>query len=96
MTAMTWSDDEEFGSKNKAEPKEIANLCLMAHEDEDKVLNSNSSQISFDELQDAFDELMIEFKKVRIKNSLIKKMVSTLSKDNEDLQNEKKKMRFVF
>ena len=60
----------------------------MAHEDEDEVPNSNSSQISFDELQDAFDELIIEFKKVGIKNSLLKKMVSTLSKDNEDLQNK--------
>ena len=82
MAAVTWSDGEESGSENKVE---VANLCLMAHEDEDEVSNSNSSQISFDELQDAFDELMIEFKKVGIKSSLLKKMVSTLSKDNEDL-----------
>ena len=56
MAAMTWSDDEEFGSENEIEAKEV----------------------------DAFDELMIEFKKVGIKNSLLKKMASTLSKDNED------------
>ena len=67
MAALTWSYDEESGSKNKVEPKEVANLCLMAHEDEDEVSNSNISPISFDELQDTFDELMIEFKKIEIK-----------------------------
>ena len=52
----------------------------MAHEDENKVSNSNSSQITFNELQDAFDELMVEFKKVGIKNNFLKKMITTLSK----------------
>ena len=88
MVAMTWSDDKEFGSKDEVEPKEVANLCLMAHEDEDEVSNSNSSQINFNELQDVFDELMAEFKKVVIKNSLLKKMVTTISKENENLQKE--------
>ena len=31
---------------------------------------------------------MAEFKKVRIKNSLLKKMIITISKENEDLQKE--------
>ena len=43
----------------------MANICLMAHEDEDEVFNSNSSQITFNELQDVFDELMSEFFKNR-------------------------------
>ena len=90
---MTWSDDEESGSKDENEPKEVANLCLMAHEDKDEVSNSNSSQITFNELQDAFDELMSEFKKVRIKNSLLKKMIVTLSKENEDLQKENEDLK---
>ena len=90
MAAMTWRDDEESGSENETEPKEVANLCLMAHEDEDEVSNSNSSQITFNELQDAFDELMSEFKKVEIKNSLLKKMITTLSKENKDLQKDLK------
>ena len=42
MVAMTWSDNEESGSKNDAKHKKVANLCLMAHEDEDEVSNSNS------------------------------------------------------
>ena len=88
MAAMTWSDDKEFGSEDEAESKEVANLCLMAYGDEYEVSNSNSSQITFNELQDAFDELMSEFKKIGIKNSLLKKMINNLSKENEDLQNE--------
>ena len=75
---MTWSDDEESGSEDEADPKEVTNFYLMAHEDEDEVSNSNSSQITFNELQDAFDELMVEFKKVKIKNSLPKKTIHTL------------------
>ena len=85
MAAMTWSDDEESGSEDKAYLKEVANLCLMAHEDKDEISNSSSSQIIFNELQNVFNELMVEFKKVRIKNSLLKKMITTLSKENEDL-----------
>ena len=29
MVAMTWSDNEESDSEDEAEPKEVANLCLM-------------------------------------------------------------------
>ena len=88
MAAMTWSNDEKFSSKDEAKPKEVANLCLMAHEDGDEVSNSNSSQITFNELQDAFDKLIAEFKKLGIKNNLLKKMITTFSKDNEDLQKQ--------
>ena len=50
MVAMSWSDDEESGSKDEAEPKEVANLCLMAHEDENEVSIPNSSQFTFNVL----------------------------------------------
>ena len=59
---MTWSDDEESGSKEEAKRKEVANLCLIAHEEENEVSTSNSSQFTFNELQDTFDVLMAEFK----------------------------------
>ena len=62
----------------------------MAHEDEDEVSNSNSSQITFNKLQDAFDELMSEFKSIGIKNSLLKNMITTLSEENKNLQKETK------
>ena len=93
MTIMTWSDNEESGSEDEAEPKEMTNLCLMAHEDGDEVSNSNSSQITFNELQDGFDKLIVEFKKLGIKNNLLKKMITTLSKGNEDLQKENEDLK---
>ena len=34
MADMTWSNDKESGSEDEAELEEIANLCLMAHEEE--------------------------------------------------------------
>ena len=36
---------------------------------------------------------MSEFKKVEIKNSLLKKMIATLSKENEDLQKENEDLK---
>ena len=36
---------------------------------------------------------MSEFKKVKIKNSLLKNMITTLSKENEDLQKENKDLK---
>ena len=73
MASMTQSDDEEFSTEYEAEPRQVANFCLMAHEDEEEVFTSNSSQTTFNELQDTFDELMAKFKKVRIKNSFLEK-----------------------
>ena len=93
MTAMTWSDDEESGSEDEDKPKEVANLCLISQDDEDEVSTSNSSQITLNELQDIFDELMAEFKKMGIKNSLLKKMISTLSKENEDFLKENEDLK---
>ena len=57
----TWSDS--YTSDN--DDKEVANLCLMAH-DEPKV-SSNANTYSFDELQDAFDELALEFEVMNLK-----------------------------
>ena len=52
----------------------------MTHEEENEVSTSNSSQFTFNELQDIFDDLLAEFKKVEIKNSLLKKMIFTILK----------------
>ena len=57
----TWSDS--YTSDN--DDKEVANLCLMAH---DKLkVSSNANTYSFDELQDAFDELALEFEVMNLK-----------------------------
>ena len=86
MNAMTWNDDEESNSEEEAKPKEVANLYLIAHEKDNEVPTSNSSQFTFNELQDAFDDLFFEFKKIKIKNSILKRTISTLFKENEFLQ----------
>ena len=79
----TWSDSDT--SDNDEE--EVANLCLMAH-DEPKVL-SNANTYSFDELQDAFDELALEFEAMNLKykkmNSKLKEENKTLSMTNSNL-----------
>ena len=62
MATITWSDDEEFNSEEEPEHKEMANLYLMEHEKGNELSTSNSSQFTFNELQDTFDVLMAEFK----------------------------------
>ena len=50
MATMTWSDDEEYSSEEEAKPKEVENLCLMVHEEQNEVSTSNSSQVTFNKL----------------------------------------------
>ena len=72
------SDDSDFETdicKN-----EVANLCLMALEDE---VNDNS--FPFDKLQTAFDELHDEFKKLSLKSNCQKKIIFSFSQENEFL-----------
>ena len=73
MAAITWSDDDESASEEENEPQEVANLCLMANEKESEVSSPNSSQFTFNELQDAFDELIVEFKKMESKIVFLKR-----------------------
>ena len=85
MATITWSVDEESSSEEEAESKEVANIYLISHEEENKVSIFSSYQFTFNELQDAFDDLIVEFKKVEIKNSFLENMISTISKENEGL-----------
>ena len=88
MVVMTWSDDKESGSEDEAEPKEVANLRFMTHEEDNEVSTSNSSQFTHNELQNTFDDLFFKFKKMGIKNSIFQRMISIIFKKNEDLQKE--------
>jgi len=82
--------EEEVSTSGRKEEKfiheehEENHLCLMGHNEE--VSNSNSNMIvySYDELQNAFDELYGEFEKVVLKNKVLKKQISTLSKNNSN------------
>ena len=52
----------------------------MGHNKEVSNSNSNTNELSYEELQDVFDELYMEFEKMILKNSDLKKQISLLSK----------------
>ena len=92
MTA-TWSDSDESSLE---EDEEIANLCLMAKEE-----NSSSDEnedvydlYTFDELQDTFNDLSSRFKKLGYKHIVLKKNFSKLKAKVKAL--EKQKEIFLF
>ncbi len=75
------------GKKNEEsihEEQEKNHLCLMGHEQEVSNSSSSMNECSYDELQDAFNELYGEFEKVILKNKVLKKQISTLSKSNSN------------
>ncbi|KAK8625938.1 hypothetical protein V6N13_057093 [Hibiscus sabdariffa] len=82
----SWSDEEP----SDEDEEEIANLCLMALDDEPKV-TSNSSLCdlsynelfeTYEELQEVYDELVEKYKESILKN---KKIISDLKNDNDSL-----------
>ncbi|KAK8661446.1 hypothetical protein V6N13_091050 [Hibiscus sabdariffa] len=82
----TWSDEES----SDEDEEEVANLCLMALDDEPKV-TSNSSLCdlsynelfeTYEELQEVYDELVDKYKESILKN---KKIISDLKNDKDSL-----------
>ncbi|KAK8681359.1 hypothetical protein V6N13_053763 [Hibiscus sabdariffa] len=82
----TWSDEES----SDEDEEEIANLCLMALDDEPKV-TSNSSLCdlsynelfeTYEELQEVYDELVEKYKESILKN---KKIISDLKNEKDSL-----------
>ncbi|KAK9031776.1 hypothetical protein V6N11_056065 [Hibiscus sabdariffa] len=82
----TWSDEES----SDEDEEEVANLCLMALDDEPKV-TSNSSLCdlsynelfeTYEELQEVYDELVEKYKESILKN---KKIISDLKNDKDSL-----------
>jgi hypothetical protein len=65
-------------------------LCLMAHGDEvtSKLNSLEDESYSYDELQNAFEELAEEFEKNALKNKVLKKKVTSLSNELNDLKNK--------
>ncbi|GMI95525.1 hypothetical protein HRI_003221800 [Hibiscus trionum] len=91
----TWSDDES----SDEDEDEVANLCLMAIED-DSMVTSNSSysfDYTFDELQDVYNELALEYEKLILKNrkitSKLKNENDSLSKSNMEFESKIKEMQ---
>jgi hypothetical protein len=65
-------------------------LCFMAHGDEvtSKLNSLEDESYSYDELQNAFEELAEEFEKNALKNKVLKKKVTSLSNELNDLKNK--------
>ena len=65
-------------------------LCLMAHGDEVtyKPNSLEDESYIYDELQNAFEELAEEFEKNALKNKVLKKKVTSLSNELNDLKNK--------
>lgn len=60
----TWSNSDELSLYD--DNHEVANLCLMAHEDE--VTSKLVRYFTFKELQEAFNDLLDNLKKLNLKN----------------------------
>ncbi|GMI86605.1 hypothetical protein HRI_002329800 [Hibiscus trionum] len=81
----TWSDDES----SDEDENEVANLCLMAIDDDSMVTSNSSFSIdyTFDELQEAYDELALEFEESILKN---RKIILKLKNENDSLYKSNK------
>ena len=81
-----WGESEDESSSDEIE-NEVANLCLMALEDEDSTQDEVTTL--YEELESAFHELSNEFRKVCAKKNVLKKSVASLSINVEELKKEK-------
>ena len=77
------NDDEEEDSESESDEDSIeeectngdANMCLMALEDHEDEVNSNSN---YSEFQDILQELYFDLEKLRFKNVFLKKKIYCL------------------
>lgn len=85
---VAW-DEADVSSSEENSEQEIANLCLMAHGEEE--VNSSDDfdeQFTYDELLDAFEELHSEFKKLSSKYKSLKKTNFSLLAEKDFLKKE--------
>ncbi|KAL4273102.1 hypothetical protein GQ457_13G017080 [Hibiscus cannabinus] len=75
----TWSDEDTSDDEDY-----VANLCLMAIEDDSMVTSNSSISIdyTFDELQEAYDELVLVCEESMLKN---RKTISKLKVEKDSL-----------
>ncbi|GAV58415.1 LOW QUALITY PROTEIN: UBN2 domain-containing protein, partial [Cephalotus follicularis] len=70
----TWDDSDPSSSEEEESDEEVANLALMAmEEDSSEDESDNEVQFSFDELQNAYEKLYVEYENVCLKNKTLKK-----------------------
>ena len=86
VMVAAWGESEDENLSDEIE-NEVANLCLMALEDEDST--DDELTTLYKELESAFHELQDEFRKVCAKNNVLKKSIASLSSNVEELKKEK-------
>ena len=58
-----WTDNESSSSSSSEEEQQsnLANFCLMAHQEDEEPSSDSIYDFTIEELKTAFDELMSEF-----------------------------------
>ena len=80
----TWSEsesDEDFMEEECT--NEDVNMCFMALKEHEDEVNSNSN---YNEFQDVLQELYFDLEKLRYKNISLKKKISCLQNELNDLK----------
>ncbi|PKA66175.1 hypothetical protein AXF42_Ash018465 [Apostasia shenzhenica] len=82
----TWSDSDQSSNENE-EQIETANLCLMAHDQDNEFDHEEKvdNRLSYEELDSALNELFFEYKKLKNKYFICKKSIIKLEKEKKDL-----------
>ena len=82
---VTWSD-EELDSSSGSEDQ-VANLCLMAHEDNSSEVNSKIDSITTKQWEEFYKNLDTKYKKLKYENKSLK--VKITAQDNLEYQLKK-------
>ena len=93
-----WTDKESSSSSSSdgEEHTNIANFCLMAHEDDEVQSSDPLYDFTFDELMSAFNDLMFEFKKAGNRITKLKVINENLLKENNEYSNKNNSLRNKF
>ena len=82
-----WGGSDDDTSSDEASDEEIANLCLVAKEDDTKEVSFETN--SLNDLQDDYDDLYEESLKVLEKNSMLRKQITSLLLEMKNLKEHK-------
>ena len=94
-----WTDNESSSSSSSSDGEEhtnIANFCLMAHEDDEIQSSDPLYDFTFDELISAFNDLMSKFKKTRNRITKLKVINENLLKEKNECSNKNDSLRNEF
>ncbi|GAV56542.1 LOW QUALITY PROTEIN: zf-CCHC domain-containing protein/UBN2 domain-containing protein, partial [Cephalotus follicularis] len=81
----TWSDSDNSSSDEECDG-EVANITIMAIENEDENEVQLSTYLSYDELKDIYDELVEYSENLSFKHSSLKKLNNALTRKIKELK----------